>query len=861
MNEDKTNIYSSEGLGDEPIPVTAEDITTQEIPAVEETSLEGKQPLSGKLARLGGKKPVIKKPAKEEAIEVSEPVEAAPAEKAPKAAMPVIHLGNPFASLKKKEGEPKEIKRRDSKPAEGNGAKKSGGKKKRKKLSPVQRVLVALLKFIIIVGCLCVIAGCAVLVMTSVYLVNVTADDDALLDLNSIELSYSTRFMAKNPETGDWEEYERIYGEENRIWIDYADMPQHLIDATVASEDARFWSHKGVDWKRTIAAFINYLPGIDLWETNQGGSTIYQQLIKNITGENEAGGFDGVLRKVREIYRALALDKRYSKDQVMEAYLNTINLSGTVCGIESAAKHYFGKTTGELTVAECAAIVCITKSPTAYNPYLYPDANKVQRNTVLYNMYDYGMLTEAEYNAAKAESEAMVFLDDVATEDSDDGVWSWFTETARKEVLRDLQEICGYTGDEAYDLFYNGGLTVYLTVDQAIQNVMEAEVDKIAAGDDELWPSYITHVTDEGVEERVEGAMVVMNYRGELLGITGSMYEKTDNTAFNRAVDATRSTGSSMKPIAVYAPALETDKITYSTLFEDAPITIMNDDDEPEEWPRNYDHTYGAPVTVNVGLRKSLNTTAVHTMQLIGFDYSFDFLTTRLGISTLVETYYDATQGKYVGDRTNSLALGGLTYGVSLYEMVAAYLPFGNAGTYVEPHSYTIVEDSNGNILINKETSIRTVQALSEDTAYIMNKLMQEVFTWGTGTSARYGTMPLAGKSGTTSDNVDYWFIGMNPYYVMGVWEGFDTQDYVKTVKPHPTQLMFKQVMSTISEGLEEANFPTCDTVTALRFCQESGMLAAEGCTKTSVGYYKKGEYPGYCNGIMHGYVKAEPTA
>ena len=512
-------------------------------------------------------------------------------------------------------------------PAGGKGSQKeSRGKKPQRQMSPLKRVLLTILKVIIIIGCLCVIAGCAVLVMTSVYLVNVTANDDQLLDLNAIELSYSTRFMAKNSETGEWEEYERIYGEENRIWIDYGDMPEHLINATIASEDARFRTHHGVDWKRTIAAFINFLPGIDLWETNQGGSTINQQLIKNITGENNASGFDGVLRKIREIYRALVMDKTYSKEQIMEAYLNTINLSGNVCGIEAAAKYYFGKTTSELTVAECAAIICITKSPTAYNPFLYPDANKTQRDTVLYNMHEYGFLTDEEYAAAQAESDSMVFSTESDNEDtSDDGVWSWFAETARNEVLEDLQEVLGYSYEEAYDLFYNGGLTVYLTVDQFIQDTMEAEVDKVVAGESDIWPDY-THTLDDGTEEPVEGAMVVMNYNGELLGVIGSMYEKTNNTAFNRAVDATRSTGSSMKPIAVYAPAIETNKITYSTLFEDAPITIMGEDGQMEEWPRNYDWTYGNPVTVNVGIRRSLNTTAAHVMQLIGYDYAFDFL-------------------------------------------------------------------------------------------------------------------------------------------------------------------------------------------------------------------------------------------
>ena len=741
-------------------------------------------------------------------------------------------------------------------------SRKSGGKKRREpvKRTPGQLVLVIILDVIVALFSLVVIAGCAALIITSVYLVNVTANDATTLDINSIKLSYSTRLMAKNPETGEWEEYERIYGTENRIWIDYGDMPDRLINALVASEDQRFWTHHGVDWKRTIAAFINYLPGIQIYGSNQVGSTIPQQLIKNITGENEAKGLDGVLRKIREIYRALVLDKNYSKEQILEAYLNTINLSGNAAGIESAAKYYFNKTTKDLTVAECAAIICITKSPTAYNPYLYPENNKVQRDTILYQMQQQGYLTDAEYDAAMRESDAMVFNTESDTDEQDDreGVWSWFTETARDEVLNDLQKICGMTYDEAYDTFYNRGLTIYLTIDQNIQAVMDSEVDKVEAGDTSIWPSYLTHTTDDGEEEAVEGAAVVMNYKGELLDIIGSMYPKTANMAFNRAYDAKRSTGSSIKPIAVYAPAIELNMITYSTLIEDAPITIFDENDRPMEWPRNYDNVYGNPVTINVGIRRSLNTTAVHVMQLIGYDYAFDFMTTRLGITTLQETYYDATTGRYVGDRTNSLALGGLTNGISVYEMCAAFQIFGNAGQFVQPHCYTIVQDGDGNILINKESNIMTIQAISEDTAYIMNHLMREVMTLGTGTNARYGNMPLAAKSGTTSDNYDYWFIGMNPYYVCATWEGFDHMDYIKTVRPHPTQLLWKSIMSQISEGLEDIEFPECDSVRALRFCMQSGDLATESCPQTAVGYYKANKIPGYCDGTMHSYSKAE---
>ncbi|MEG2233034.1 MAG: transglycosylase domain-containing protein [Oscillospiraceae bacterium] len=727
-------------------------------------------------------------------------------------------------------------------------------------------------KVVLFLFCIGIISVCVVSVAAAMYLAKVTVNDDEILDLNSIKLSYATRLMAQDTETEEWYEYERIFGDENRVWVDYKEFPQELIDVTVSSEDQRFWQHNGVDIKRTMFAFINEYV-FKMSENTQGGSTITQQLIKNITEDKSAGGIDGALRKLREIYRAFMLERKYSKEQILEAYLNTFRLGGQIGGIESAANHYFNKTTKDLTTAESAAIVCITKFPTAYDPFLNPEENKREReDVVLWTMHERGEISDEDYNKALAESATFEFTEPGGNT-SESHIYSYFTDTVVREVMRDLQEINGLTEAEAYDLFYNkGGLTVYMTMDPLVQDTVEDvtmnpkywENDS----DERFWPKmeyeYQKDENDEFVldadgkkievlaKNQVQSAMVVLDVNtGELKGVSGGIRTKEGSLCLNRAVDSVRQTGSSMKPIAAYAPALELDKITFSTLFADAPVDVV--DGQP--WPRNYSRQYGSAVTVYEGLAKSLNTTAASAIKLIGPDYAFDFLSTSLGITSLVDVPGGVT------DRTMSLALGGLSYGVSPYEMAGAYQVFANDGTYRTPHCYRKVADSRGNVVLDKEKNIQTIKALSDDTAMIMNRLLQGVVKegYGTGTAMRYcntralGTLKnnkfdLAGKTGTSSEDNDFWAIGMNPYYVMAVWEGYDQKDNLPNLRPHPTQIAFNLVMSRISENKEPKNFPVVDDVVVAQYCPSTGYLASGACPATKTGYYKKDNVPKYCS-------------
>ncbi len=767
-------------------------------------------------------------------------------------------------------------------------------------------------KLVLCVFCIGVIAVCAVTVAAAMYLARETADDDALLDLNSLKLSFATRLMAQN-ENGEWYEYQRIYEDANRVWIEYDDLSKELIDVTVSSEDQRFWTHKGVDIKRTLVAFLNeYVLKGYFYENTQGGSTITQQLIKNITGEAEVEGSSGALRKLKEIYRAFMLERRYSKNQILEAYLNTVNFGGKVEGIESAANYYFDTSASDLSYAQSAAIVCITKFPTANNPFINPDENQHQReDVVLWTMHERGEISDTDYQAALSESKTFVFDTPGGSAASSTEQWSWFTETVRSEVMRDLQEINGMSADEAYDMFYNQGLTIYLTIDPAIQKVVESVAydeqywssdykfnssASSSSSNTRIWPEleyeyerdengdYVLDENGDRVEvlakNQVQAAMVVLNYKGELLGVAGSIREKDGNLGLNRAVgtiqyvDANRNpvdrddpnmytyeqvggvrqTGSSMKPIAVYAPAVELDKVTMSSLFRDQPVTTIGG----QPWPRNYSRSYGAPVTVHEGLVRSLNTTAAGAMMLIGYDYSFDFLTTSLGITTLVDDVpspYD--HSNILSDRGLSLGLGGLSVGVSPYEMAAAYAVFGNGGTYYEPHCYTRVVNARGDIVLNKEEAIEVNKAISDETAMIMNKMMQGVttsaFDGATGYYMRRGydntRFPIAGKTGTSSDDNDFWAIGMNPYYVMAVWEGYDEYESLPNLRPHCTQQAFALVMSQISAELDtDLEFPVAEDILVRQYCTASGDLASDACPDTRTGYYKPGTLPPVCD-------------
>ncbi|MBR4036653.1 MAG: penicillin-binding protein [Oscillospiraceae bacterium] len=680
--------------------------------------------------------------------------------------------------------------------------------------------------------CLGVMVGSAVLVALTMYLVDVTRADDKDLNLTNLQLSLTSIIYYQDAETGEYEEYQRLDGSENRIWVDLEDIPQHVIDAYIAVEDKDFYDHHGVDIVGTVAAMVNEYTPIKLFSSKRGASTITQQLVKNLTMDNSGSGIEGAFRKVREIYRAFALEKQYSKDEILEAYLNTLRLSHNWAGVQAGANNYFGKDVSELTIAEAASIAGITKNPSVYNPYSHPENNLERRDDILYFMHQQGKISTEEYEAALAEE--LVLNQDIRSKSF---VNSYFTDMVIDQVTEDLMEKFSISRSEASKMIQEDGLKIYSTVDPSVQSAMEqVMLNEPGSNGRTLFPTKEnTYKLNDGtsVTQTPQAAMVSVDYQGRIVGVVGGLGEKTEDRVLNRAVDSLRQTGSTMKPIGAYGPALEYDYIHYSTALFDDYIQEIDDPKEPtgkRQWPRNYNGEYTMQLTpVCYALAKSWNTIAVRTLMLMGVETSYDFLVNSVGISSLEEADKDWAP----------LALGGLNQGITPLEMAAAYAIFGNAGKYIEPYCYTTVEDSSGEVIL--ETKVTSVQALSEETAYIMNRMMRNVLTYGTGGGLAPRYTDAVGKTGTATDDKDHWFIGVTPYYSTAVWMGYDNPATLSVnYGTHAPTTAWKQVTEAVHKNLTKKSFPVSKDVEMMNYCPITGNIANANCPDQQPGYYKK---------------------
>ncbi len=698
---------------------------------------------------------------------------------------------------------------------------------RRKKSNGLLRTVGRALAVCIMVG---IITGCIVASVLTVYVLN-TLDSSDRIVLDSAAMSYTTIIYAEDSDTGEFVELQRVQNNENRVWVDYDQIPQAMKDAAVAVEDKRFWSHSGIDIKRTIGAALNYL---NPFATDYyGASTITQQVVKNVTSDNEFR----VDRKVREIFRAINLEKNYSKEQILETYLNTIALGSGTNGVQAAANLYFGKDVGDLTVAECASIIAITQNPTKWNPFMHPENNRDRQLTVLWLMKEQKLLTEEEYEDAIAQE--MVFQTESYTE-SISTVQNWFIDTVYDEVLQDLVAKAGYTEAGASEALRSDGLRIYTTVDPDMQEYLET--------------AYTTSETFPTINnaEYPESAFVILDLQGEIKAIVGSNREKEGARVFNRATSAKRQPGSSIKPLASYALALEYNLINYSTIIEDSPILL--DENDPESlWPANAYNDYYGRMPVVEAIQRSTNTVAVKVVQSLSARTCFDFLTNSLGFTSLIDPD-DADLAP--------MSIGAMTEGVTPLEMAAGYQIFGNGGLYYEPHSYTKVLDSEGNVIL--ENKIVPKRVISLETATIMNQLLQRVTDSapGTGTRSRFGSMPVAGKTGTSQNDENQWFIGVTPYYVGACWLGYDTPATISySGHYYPPPIIWRTIMSTVHENLPAANFSfgSNANVVQLNYCKLSGHLFNEEfCsiidpstgleTNRGVGYYKTSAIPEICS-------------
>lgn len=789
--------------------------------------------------------------------------------------------------------------------------------KNKKKPKKRRSIIGMIFSFIGCMLCLCIMAASVGGVLLSMYIVQVTADDGETLDLDN----------QKNRQTSiiydiNGNEYASLSRNENRIWRELSAMPENLQNAVIAIEDKNFRTEPGINLKGTIGAALNAFTGNRIWGTNRGASTLEQQLIKNLTGDNEQDN----MRKVREIFRALGLDNKYSKETILEAYLNTIPLTGIIHGMEAGSIEYFGKHVEDLTLAECATLASITKNPTKYNPATNPEELIKRRNHVLYEMYTQGYITEAEFNAAKAETVTLTEKTSTTENATRSSSNSWFTDALYTQLLSQLQEDLNYTADEAKELIFSGGLRIYSTVDPTVQ----AGIEKTMYNEDDLIPA-LWHeepvclrdypadssswdevqyddatglpITKEGYavygqeaipvyadEEgttlkmgtstdpdypndttvylcvyekvRTQAAMAIVDYSGNILAIGGGIGEKKYDLGFNRATSP-HQTGSTMKPIGAYALALDYKLINYSSQILDSPyysaedkkvlkdqyIGVMSPFSEAAQsrsdvwraWPTNYGGVggQGNPMLVYDALQQSYNTVAVWVGDMVGVDYLYNFVH-----DTLECSYISAENDMDLGP----LVLGSQSSGLTVVQLAGAYTMF-NTGTFTTPHYYTEITDYQGNMILDNNKYINTTQAISADTAYIMNRMMWNVLHSRKGSAygkAPDGEMDSVAKTGTTSNYKDYTFAGLTPYYVTAIWWGCDRPTEMDTLgkagrNASPIQYAWKALMENLQADLPVKEFAKGENVVEKHFDTSTGAIISSG---GSVGYYTEDNLP-----------------
>ena len=625
--------------------------------------------------------------------------------------------------------------------------------------------------------------------------VNFFSADEIAENIKNMELNMTSIIYVKNAK-GEWEEYQRLHGDENRIWVGIDKVPENLKNAFIAIEDERFNTHAGVDWKRTIGAVGNLL--FKYSDVEFGGSTLTQQLIKNVTmdkGKNAT-------RKFREIVRALLIETRLNKTQILEAYLNTISLGNGICGVQVAANYYFNKDVSQLTLLECASLAAITKNPSRYNPVSGVEGNKERRNTVLDKMLELEMITEKEHKAAYNKD---IVLDNSQKEDYEAEINSYFIDALIEDVIADLAAKYNCSETIASTMLYNGGYKIYATVDSKIQNIMES----VYLNTDKYFNDYGEDL--EGYRVHSQSAMTIMDYEGHIVGIVGGAGEKTVNRGLNRATSSPRQPGSTMKPIGVYALAIENDLVNFSSRVLDKPIEKYYPDGKsgPREW---YGY-YMGNISLDYAVRHSANTIPVRLLKELGIDKSYDFLKNKLKCTYLTEE----------DKNLSSLALGGCVYGLTTTQSAAAFGIFGSDGIYHEPSTYYKIEKANGETVIDYDEKGNRV--ISSATATIMNHLLQGVVYGNGGTGRRIAgfnyKMKAYAKTGTSSEANDLWMVAGTPYYVGSVWYGFDKVQRVRNTSGAAT--IWRDVMKEIHKDLEVKQF-----------------VDSKDVYKKGSGYYKK---------------------
>lgn len=619
----------------------------------------------------------------------------------------------------------------------------------------------------------------------------------------------------------EWEG-QRVSGAERGLYCPLSAMPEDLKNAFIAAEDHRFYEHDGVDWLRTGKALLN---AVFHFDSRFGGSGITQQLIKNISGENEISAW----RKVKEAYRAVALERRYSKEEILELYLNIVPMGENTVGVSSGAEMYFGKKPSELTLRECVALCAIIKAPARYDPVKNPENNRQRSLAILGEMYRYGMITAEEKEEAAGETLRLT----AGEKKEKEPVLSWYTETVLADVVDDLCEKLGYSRAAAWRTVYNGGLEIYTLADPAVQRTLEQAFE-------ELTPK--TGIGYAGV--------VIDPLSGDLLAIVGGAGKKTGNLLLNQAT-IPHAPGSSLKPLSVYAPALDRGIISWASVIDDVPLSFGTAE-TPRVWPRNSPAIYNGLCDVATAIATSKNTVAVQVLRRLGAENSYATLTHALGLSTLVRKETDAAGNRLSDLGEAPLALGQLTHGVSVRELCTAYTALSGDGDRLKGRSYLAVYDGKGKVLLTNEPE--KTHAFSAQTASIMTKMLEGTVTEGTAIGVHLpGNIPVAGKTGTTSGNRDKWFVGYSPYYLCGIWCG--SEDGKTGVAGKPQLAVFNTVMRGLHRGFAAredriTSFQVAEGVYSCRYCRDGGGLLSEAClcdprgSRASLGWFTAATMP-----------------
>lgn len=684
------------------------------------------------------------------------------------------------------------------------------------KSSATKKALKVIGRSILTMFLIFVLTACILAASLTIYIMKFV-DTEADLAIDKESLNYTSIVYAMNKD-GEYVETERVWAGENRIWVDYDKIPQNMKDAVVAVEDKRFDTHNGVDWGRTILAFANLF--IKFYDTEFGASTITQQLVKNLTGANE----HRIDRKIREIFTAINLEKQYSKDEILEAYLNVMPLDQNLNGVQAASKAYFNKDVSELSLAECACLAAITQHPTKYGPYRTDNKNKERRDMILGMMLEQKRITQEEYD--EAINEEIVFAKEEFKSEVNN-YQSYYVDQVIVDVINDLVEQKGYSRSYAREVVYYQGIKIYTPMDIQMQDSLEHQFETR-----EDFPKVNGAVAPQS-------AMAIVGLDGKVQALVGGLGEKKGDLLFNRATSALRQPGSTMKPISIYGLAIERGLINWSTIMSDKKITLQGD-----TVISNYYKGYLGNMPVEYALQRSVNTIPVQLSQTLTPRESFNFLTNKLGVTSLVSS-------RKVGSNVLSdvnispMSLGGLTDGISPLELAAAYQIFANGGYYNKPITYLRVEDAEGNLIL--ENNSKPERVISEETSVIMNKMLQRVCTgkYGTGRAAKL-SMPTGGKTGTTNDKKDIWFVGLTPYNVSALWYGYDTPQSLTGINVS-TPRLWKAIMSDVMKGKPYKEFFDSENVIECTYCLTSGNLASAACTSTETGYYDKNNLPEVC--------------